>query len=403
MNHHKPIIDPWVDLARHEWLERKGGANLRQSAQKIVDKIKKMSNNPSQAEKIWHHIDELIQLQERIHNDSATHNKETPQIYLDCGIAAYHMGNARQALNYVNAAIAKYSDQHDRAVAYWLLGCLCWCLDDSVGAIANWENSLNQFEEQSAKIQRDVELQGWYVSQIAIMKMAIEKSFKDDDDGDDSDNSPPRLDEVLAKVAKKEKDREEERAKKGEKVLVAYPPPAKSQKNTPIVEKHSLRSIPVLGEIPAGAPLGVLPGTSDYLTTQTFKFTDDSEYRVVSLIPDRAIVRIQQQQEYFILRVSGNSMNQCKSVPILDGDYVLLLKQDQPRDNDIVAAEIITADAKDDRATLKRYKTRGDKILLIPESSDPKFQQSVYVDKIYSKVDEEFHIRGVALSVFKKL
>jgi hypothetical protein len=52
---------------------------------------------------------------------------------------------------------------------------------------------------------------------------------------------------------------------------------------------------------------------------------------------------------------------------------------------------------------LKRYKVQGDKILLIPESSDPKFQQPMYVDKMYSKLDEEFHIRGVALAVFKKL
>jgi SOS-response transcriptional repressor LexA len=376
MSNHKAIIDPWIEYVRGEWLEKKEKANLRRSTQNLLQKVQTMCKDHMQFNEAWEHVEELIQLQERFHNDGSVHNKETPQIFLDCGIAAYYMGNARQAAAYLNAAIAKYTDQHEKAVVHWLLGCLNWSLDDSVNAVAEWENSLNQFQEQAMKTQRDSKLVYWYRDTLKLMESAIAAAVEH--------NAPPELSAFRA------------------------PPSTSSTSTAPspsanFVRMHSLHSIPVLGEIPAGAPLGVLPGTSDYLTTQTFKFTDDSEYRVVSLIPDRMIVRIQQQQEYFILRVSGNSMNICKSVPILDGDYVLLLKQDQPRDNDIVAAEIITADAKDDRATLKRYKTRGDKILLIPESSESKFQQPMYVDKMYSKEDEEFHIRGVALAVFKKL
>ena len=375
MSNHKVIIDPWMEYVRGEWLEKKEPAKLRHSTHNLLNKVKAMCRDHTQFVDAWQHVEELIQLQERFQNDGSAHSKEAPQIFLDCGIAAYHMGNARQAISYINAAIAKYTDQHERAVAHWLLGCLRWSLDEPVSAVAEWENSLNQFQEQFTKIQRDSKLVLWYKDIVNLMERTIAKAVEN--------NSPPDLSEILT--------------------LPSAPSSPASSHSAASARKHSLHSIPMLGEIPAGAPLGVLPGTSDYLATQTFKFTDDSEYRVVSLIPDRMIVRIQQQQEYFILRVSGNSMNQSRPSPILDGDYVLLLKQDQPRDNDIVAAEIITADAKDDRATLKRYKTQGDKILLVPESSDPKFAQPMYVDKMYSKVDEEFHIRGVALAVFKKL
>jgi len=372
MSNHKVIIDRWVDTVRDEWLSPAGikePAKLRGSTQNLLQKVKIMCKDHTQFNEAWEHVEELIQLQERFHNDGSIHNKEAPQIFLDCGIAAYYMGNARQAVVYFNAALAKYTDQHEKAVVHWLLGCLNWSLDDSVNAVAEWENSLNQFQEQSIKTQRDSKLVYWYRDTSKVMESAIAAAVEY--------NAPPDLN--------------------------TFRPAQSASASSGSIRMHSLHSIPVLGEIPAGAPLGVLPGTSDYLTTQTFKFVDDTEYRVMSLIPDRMIVRIQQQQEYFILRVSGSSMNQSKPAPILDGDYVLLLKQDQPRDNDIVAAEIITADAKDDRATLKRYKTRGDKILLVPESSDPKFKQPMYVDKMYSKVDEEFHVRGVALAVFKKL
>jgi SOS-response transcriptional repressor LexA len=366
MSNHKLIIDPWMEYVRGEWLERKEKANLRRSTQNLLQKVQTMCKDHTQFNEAWQHVEELIQLQERFHNDGSVHNKEAPQIFLDCGIAAYHMGNARQAVLYINAAIAKYTDQHERAVAHWLLGCLNWSLDDSVNAIAEWENSLNQFQEQSMKTQRDSKLVYWYRDILKLMESAIAAGVES--------NIPPDLNLLRA-------------------------PQAASK-----VQKHSLRSIPVLGEIPAGTPFGVLPSTSDYLATQTFKFEDEvSEYQIVSLIPGQMNVHIHQLQEYFILRVNGNSMDCAHPAPILSGDYVLLQKRNVPSSGDIVAAEIISSDAKDDRATLKRYKVQGDKILLIPESSDPKFQQPMYVDKMYSKLDEEFHIRGVALAVFKKL
>lgn len=365
MSNHKAIIDPWVEYVRGEWLEKKEKANLRRSTQNLLQKVQTMCKDHTQFNEAWQHVEELIQLQERFHNDGSVHNKETPQIFLDCGIAAYHMGNARQAALHINAAIAKYTDQHEKAVSHWLLGCLNWSLDDPVNAVAEWENSLNQFQEQSMKAQRDAKLIYWYRETIKLMESAIAAGVEN--------NTPPDLNKIRI-----------------------------PQTSSASAKKHGLQSIPVLGEIPAGAPLGVIPDTTDYLTAQTFNFGDEAEYRVVSLISGQLNVHVHQKEDYFILRVKGDSINRSHPEPILAGDYVLLHKKHVPSSGDIVAAEIISPDAKDDRATLKRYKAQGDKILLLPESSNPQFAQPMYAEKMYSKVDEEFHIRGVAIAVFKK-
>lgn len=96
-------------------------------------------------------------------------------------------------------------------------------------------------------------------------------------------------------------------------------------------------------------------------------------------------------------------MNEAKPEKIEDGDYVLMRKQNAAENQDIVAAEITSGDGKDDRTTLKRFKVVDGKILLIPESSDPQFAKPMYVNRMFTKLDVDFHIRGVALAVFKKL
>jgi len=61
----------------------------------------------------------------------------------------------------------------------------------------------------------------------------------------------------------------------------------------------------------------------------------------------------------FLLRVSGMSM---KNAGILDGDLVLVKQQPTAEDGDIVAALV------NDEATVKRFKTDEDRVLLIPEN-----------------------------------
>ena len=102
--------------------------------------------------------------------------------------------------------------------------------------------------------------------------------------------------------------------------------------------ERQLHSLPLLGRIAAGQPIEAIPG-EDTLNLTEFL-----------LGPDR-----------FALRVVGDSMLEAG---ILDGDTVIIKRQDTADDGDIVVALIDNGEA-----TLKRLRQRGDRIELIPANS----------------------------------
>jgi len=56
----------------------------------------------------------------------------------------------------------------------------------------------------------------------------------------------------------------------------------------------------------------------------------------------------------------------------------------------------------DNRATLKRYSMEAGKIVLEPESKDPAFQ-NIHWQHEFTNLDDDFHIRGIALAVLKRI
>ena len=88
--------------------------------------------------------------------------------------------------------------------------------------------------------------------------------------------------------------------------------------------------------------------------------------------------------ELFLLHASGDSMT---GAGIDDGDLVLIKKQEEARNGDIVAAYI-----EGEGNTLKRYKQYGNTIFLHPEN--PKYTDIPLLD---------CKIQGVAVSVIKQL
>ena len=103
---------------------------------------------------------------------------------------------------------------------------------------------------------------------------------------------------------------------------------------------RSLRGeIPVLGRIAAGAPILAVENREDS----------------IPLRPDWLAA---QGQDVFALRVQGESM---VGVHIVDGDLVLVRRQESAEPNDIVAALI------DGEATVKRFAREGEAVVLRPE------------------------------------
>jgi repressor LexA len=101
--------------------------------------------------------------------------------------------------------------------------------------------------------------------------------------------------------------------------------------------------VPLFGRVAAGAPLMADENVEEYLP-------------VPMGFVDRA--------EHFALRVSGDSMI---GAGILDGDVVIVRRQDDASSGDIVVA--VMPGAAEDEATVKRLSRRGTKLILVPENS----------------------------------
>ncbi len=104
-------------------------------------------------------------------------------------------------------------------------------------------------------------------------------------------------------------------------------------------EEASGAGIPVLGRIAAGAPILAVENRED----------------TIPLRPDWLSA---QGQDVFALRVRGDSM---VNAHIMDGDLVLVRKQDSANRGDIVAALL------EGEATVKRFGREGASVVLRPE------------------------------------
>ncbi|MBM6581450.1 transcriptional repressor LexA [Microvirga sp. BT689] len=108
----------------------------------------------------------------------------------------------------------------------------------------------------------------------------------------------------------------------------AAPPPASEQRDREM-------SIPVMGRIAAGVPISAIQ-------TRSHSITLSGDFLA--------------QGDHFALEVRGDSMVEAG---ILDGDLVVIRRQDNANTGDIIVALI-----DDEEATLKRFRRRGSSIAL---------------------------------------
>ena len=100
--------------------------------------------------------------------------------------------------------------------------------------------------------------------------------------------------------------------------------------------------VPLLGRVSAGSPILADQNIEEYLTVPTgFAGPDD----------------------HFALRVTGDSM---VGAGILDGDLVVVLRQDSADEGDIVA--VLVPGSAEDEATIKRFHKEGRRVILVPEN-----------------------------------
>jgi repressor LexA len=128
---------------------------------------------------------------------------------------------------------------------------------------------------------------------------------------------------------------------------------------------HQPRRLPLLGEIAAGGPLLAEQNVEDELTVPEPLAGAD-----------------------FLLRVKGDSM---VNAGILDGDVVVVRRQQDARDGEIVVA-LAGDDELADEATVKRFYREPDRVRLQPENDT--------LEPIYAR---HVQILGKVVGVFRVL
>lgn len=121
--------------------------------------------------------------------------------------------------------------------------------------------------------------------------------------------------------------------------------------------------VPIVGKITAGQPILAVQNIED-----SFPLPQDF---------------VHANNELFILTVSGESMIDAG---ILDGDYILVEKNNSVSNGDIVAALL------GDEATVKRFFREKDQIRLQPENK--------FMEPIYAK---DVQILGKVIGVFRRI
>jgi len=131
---------------------------------------------------------------------------------------------------------------------------------------------------------------------------------------------------------------------------------------------EDVHRLPLVGEIAAGSPLLADENIQEHLA-----------------VPDTLA---RGDGEEFLLRVKGDSM---VNAGILDGDIVVVHRQDDARNGEIVVA-LAGQDEAADEATVKRFFREGGRVRLQPENDS--------LDPIYA---EYVQVLGAVTGVFRKL
>jgi SOS-response transcriptional repressor LexA len=374
----KEACDLWRQYSYEQWVEnwlRSGSKSsyLRDSTKNMVKRMKdamrdamrdSVSNPNRAAEEAWSLMERLKRLSDGFINNNdvvneTKHKHEKPEIYLECALVAYDLGDLREALALLEVSIGDFPRRSlHKAVSHWLCGCIQWQLPaHSEDAVLSWERSLQTIHE----VKKDT-----FTNDAVTAKRCGEVSL---------------VMEHAIDVA----------TRTGEPPLP--PVPGAKHRVTPLVAninayKAKLKTIPFYGSIPAGNPAQALSYPIGAASIDQLELEDGRFYKIYNVKQEKEI-KLNPKLEYFILRADGNSMNIANPVNIDNGDYVLLLRTTMAQNNDIVAGVIVN---EDETATLKRYRLEGGRRLLVSESD---------VDNIRREMAGSDYVEGVVIAILK--
>ncbi|HND49437.1 MAG TPA: S24 family peptidase [Anaerolineales bacterium] len=312
-----------------------------------------------QSSHVWRIIEELEEL-------SRTGDpRDRGEIMLRCAKTSCDLENLKEALRFCTEAENKYKTYaHSHAVVLWMIGCIHWAIGMQVKAIANWQETIEVFTTQQRNWGSGADKTAWYSIIVPELERYLEQAI-------DSEALPP------------------------------YENPS-SHENPGDPTPLKWADCEVHDEVPAGGfgPVGFEP--SEYNLEISEVMIEGIPYKAYKLNfektnPPTDSILIRHGASYHTVRVKGNSMNDSKPVSIRDGDYVFVRAQRAAKNDEIVVIE-----RREDLspATVKRLQRNGNRLVLVPETTDESIKNLPEFQRDYS--EQELNIVGVVEAVFKR-
>ncbi|HRJ57704.1 MAG TPA: S24 family peptidase [Anaerolineales bacterium] len=341
------------------WLHVDGSTAVFQRPHQKLFNLMENAYNANQSNQVWRYVGELEELTQTA--DPAYRG----EVMLRCAKISCDLENLKEALRFCNEAEIKFKTYpHLHAVVLWMIGCIHWVNNSHVKGIANWQETIQIFTNEQQNWSLVPEKVKWYTNVIPMLENYLEQAM-------DSDTLPAY--------------------KEGLHEVYNGDPTALKWVDCQIHD-----------EVPAGG-FGAVgfeqPELNLEISEVLIEGTPYKAYKIreIETDPPTDSVVIQQKRKYHTLRIKGDSMNRATPVPIEHGDYVFVLAQTTANNDEIVVVEIRDNDS---RATVKRLQRIGNRLILIPETSDETIKNLPEFSRDYS--ERELSIVGVVEAVFKK-
>ncbi len=340
------------------WLYVDGSnKELQLSHQKLL-KLMEDAYKSNQSSQVWKIIEELEEL------TRACDPLDRGETLFRCAKTACDLENLKEALYLCNEVEVKFKTYpHSHAVVLWMIGCIHWIANSHVKAITNWQETIEIFKTQQRNWSVDTAKTDWYTKKVKELGGYLELAIE-------TDELPEYTSPSYRNI--------------GDPALLTWV-------DCEVHDEVPAGGFGAVGYEPIENYLGISEVVIDGISHKAFKIRNLQE----EMLSDPLI--IQRGVKYHTVHVKGDSMNDADPVPIENGDFVFVRAQSNANNNEIVVVEIRNEDSA---ATIKRLQKNGNRLILIPETTDENIKQLPEFNRDYS--ERELFIVGVVEAVFKK-
>ncbi len=356
----------------HHFSEDPKHGYLSQSSQFIDQKLwdaVEAKNEPL----AWQYYDQL-----RMQVRSLGLAREMGDVDVICARVEAKIGRLSKAQSLLQDACERYlSEDHDHAVALWMLGIVLWNQDGNhrTEAIYGWQESQECFDALCNNLRLGQERCEWYKkhsAEIGKFVESIQKQFTQSS----QQAQPGSFDAASPQQAE--------------------PSPGSPQRNASEQPSGWIRFYPVLpGAVPAGK-LNKIYHRKEFERLDAYEVhIGDRHYQVISLMDNDRIVDLKEVEKPYVIQVHGDSLD---NYPICDGDYVIVRPvQIDPYDESNLDGRIVVTLTKADHTNINVLHQDKKTLYLGYNSKNPEYRD------LSIKFKKSWKIVGIVVGLLKRI